>query len=144
MNPQDLDDMMDYIAISNREWEEAWERLDEFNNPKPQPVKTPEEIAAWEKECERHRKESDAKRLRLAHAIIDEKVGAAGLSVDELSMLGWEPSYFGYYGWPTAQENREKAREIIADAKRERRQKRRELIREIMEQTKEQMRRLGY
>jgi F0F1-type ATP synthase membrane subunit b/b' len=59
-------------------------------------------------------------------------------------MLGWEPSSFSYYGWPKPEENREKAREIIADAKRERRQKRRELIREIMEQTKERMRRLGY
>lgn len=55
----------------------------------------------------------DDERIQLARDILAERVGAAGLSISDLELLGWNASSFGYYGWPTAEENREKARDII-------------------------------
>ncbi|MDR3582528.1 MAG: hypothetical protein P4L67_04615 [Candidatus Pacebacteria bacterium] len=52
-------------------------------------------------------------QVKLAQDILDETVGAAGLTNDQLAILGWDVHKFGYYGRPTADENRDKAIDII-------------------------------
>jgi hypothetical protein len=56
---------------------------------------------------------TDEYQVKLAQDILDEMVGAAGLTDDQLATLGWDVYKFGYYGRPTADENKEKAKDIV-------------------------------
>lgn len=128
MNPEDLDieSMVEDTLIFDRSVNALMALIEDAENPKADPVEAPGMKAERERRAEKLQRKHAQDRLQLAHDIINEMVGAAGLSIDQLELLGWDSYKFGYYGMPTAQENKDRAREIIRDAEDEIRERERD------------------